>query len=405
MGMTLVHHQGQQRHRQQQQQQQGQRQQQQRRQQQKEQCQQQIQQQLQHQLQQQDQCQQQYQQQQEGQCQQQQQQRQQQQQDQCQEQLFHESFDTDSPSSPAAGHTAATGMPQYLGSDSTVGPLFSRYPHIQMQPIPLVEVDYKTNPKAKPPHSHSSLIYMAMQASEQPKVTLSTIYKWIKENFCYYRHAEPTWQNSIRHTLSLNKRFKKVPRQKDEPGRGGFWQINPDHSDMCVNRLFRRKKRFQGYQDTASTSSVNEDMSPEQKTLSPTVSRGTTRSTETLLDLDILAAACLEVFGGNCNTLEDLDLTSAVRVQECEMERKQQPTGEQERWWGGGEDTMNHQLSYGYMDLLFSEQSEVGEVQPLVEVTVGTETVPQALDQGFGLSEGFFTSTYDHPPPTTLTVL
>uniref|UniRef100_A0A8C5GKG4 Fork-head domain-containing protein n=1 Tax=Gouania willdenowi TaxID=441366 RepID=A0A8C5GKG4_GOUWI len=131
-----------------------------------------------------------------------------------------------------------------------------------------------TNPKAKPPHSHSSLIYMAMQASEQPKVTLSTIYKWIKEN-----------SNSIRHTLSLNKRFKKVPRQKDEPGRGGFWKINPDHSDMCVNRLFRRKKRFQGYQDTASTSSVNEDMSPEQKTLSPTVSRGTTRSPETLLDL------------------------------------------------------------------------------------------------------------------------
>uniref|UniRef100_A0A8C5DSJ3 Forkhead box protein J1-B-like n=1 Tax=Gouania willdenowi TaxID=441366 RepID=A0A8C5DSJ3_GOUWI len=211
--------------------------------------------------------------------------------------------------------------------------------------------------------------------------------------------------NSIRHTLSLNKRFKKVPRQKDEPGRGGFWQINPDHSDMCVKRLSRRKKRFQGYQDTASTSSVNEDMSPEQKTLSPTDSRGTTRSTETLLDLDILAAACLEVFGGNCNTLEDLDLTSAVRVQEYEMEGKQQPTGEQERWWGGGEDTMNHQLSYGYMDLLFSEQSEVGEVQPLVEVTVGTETVPQALDQGFGLSEGFFTSTYDHPPPTTLTVL
>uniref|UniRef100_A0A8C5GSS3 Fork-head domain-containing protein n=1 Tax=Gouania willdenowi TaxID=441366 RepID=A0A8C5GSS3_GOUWI len=79
------------------------------------------------------------------------------------------------------------------------------------------DVDYKTNPKAKPPHSHSSLIYMAMQASEQPKVTLSTIYKWIKENFCYYRHAEPTWQNSIRHTLSLNKSFKKVPRQKDEP--------------------------------------------------------------------------------------------------------------------------------------------------------------------------------------------
>ncbi|XP_028332699.1 forkhead box protein J1-B-like [Gouania willdenowi] len=337
-----------------------------------------------------------------------------------QEQLFHKSLGTDSPSN--------------LGSDSTVGPLFSRYP--------LVEVDYKTNPKAKPPHSHASLIYKAMQTSGQSKVTLSTIYEWIQENFCYYRHAKPTWQNSIRRTLTLNKCFKKVPRQNGEPGKGGFWQIDPEHSDMFDNGILRRRKLpenhyrtllgnklFQGYQGTTSTSSVHGVVRPEQKLMSSTENRETTRSTETPLDYDIVAAACNDIIGGDCSTLKVLESTAAVGVLE--------PTGEQARWWeGGGGDVMNHHLSYGYMNLCtttmdgtvnvaelqmplqdlhqhqdqqhlvhLDESSVKFSEQPWVEVTVVTENVPPTLDQGFGVSEGVFTATCDLPPPTTLTVL
>lgn len=116
---------------------------------------------------------------------------------------------SDSPSSPPAADTATKGMPRYLGSpvisssDSSASPRFSScahpgsgYPQMPMQASLPEEVDYKTNPKVKPPYSYASLICMAMQASKQPKVTLSTIYNWITENFCYYRHAEPSWQVS-----------------------------------------------------------------------------------------------------------------------------------------------------------------------------------------------------------------
>lgn len=54
---------------------------------------------------------------------------------------------------------------------------------------------YKKNGDTKPPFSYSTLICMAMKAKGN-KVTLSSIYGWIRENFLYYRNADPSWKVS-----------------------------------------------------------------------------------------------------------------------------------------------------------------------------------------------------------------
>lgn len=63
--------------------------------------------------------------------------------------------------------------------------------------------------------------------------------------FPYYKEKFPAWQNSIRHNLSLNDCFIKVPREPGNPGKGNFWTLDPLAEDMFDNGSFlRRRKRY-----------------------------------------------------------------------------------------------------------------------------------------------------------------
>ncbi|XP_007906585.1 forkhead box protein J1-B [Callorhinchus milii] len=194
----------------------------------------------------------------------------------------------EAPASPTAGDTAATGMPLSLGKPTSAATGHTAPPPLLLlqpqppAPSPPEDVDYKSNPHVKPPYSYATLICMAMQASKKSKITLSAIYNWITDNFCYYRHADPSWQNSIRHNLSLNKCFMKVPRQKDEPGKGGFWQIDPQYADMFVNGVFKRRRMpathfstlRQNKPPSMSTSVPEASLSPSPQTFLPHSANG-----------------------------------------------------------------------------------------------------------------------------------
>lgn len=98
---------------------------------------------------------------------------------------------------------------------------------------------------AKPPYSYISLITMAIQQSPSKMLTLSEIYQWIMDLFPFYRQNQQRWQNSIRHSLSFNDCFLKVPRSPDKPGKGSFWTLHPDSGNMFENGCYlRRQKRF-----------------------------------------------------------------------------------------------------------------------------------------------------------------
>ncbi|QSL65894.1 hypothetical protein MERGE_000175 [Pneumocystis wakefieldiae] len=160
--------------------------------------------------------------------------------------------------------------------------------------------DLSMKEHSKPNLSYASLIAQAILSSPSKKMTLSDIYEWITDTYKYYKYAQNGWQNSIRHSLSLNKAFKKISRKDGEPGKGSFWMINSEYQRQFEDGIYKRNRKsiISSYQH-----------------LTPSIMEGeTSRTTEDSIPIAIMHDGQLALNPEYFNTVNDNNDSNKIQI-------------------------------------------------------------------------------------------
>ncbi|KAJ7858946.1 hypothetical protein B0H14DRAFT_3632011 [Mycena olivaceomarginata] len=101
-------------------------------------------------------------------------------------------------------------------------------------------------PGSKPFYPYSTLIRHAIKGSPNQKLLLADIYYAIESRarrIPRLRLAISFPPNSVRHNLTLNPSFEKVPRPLTDPGNGSYWTVNDNVDPRAGVHRIRKRKR------------------------------------------------------------------------------------------------------------------------------------------------------------------
>ena len=127
-------------------------------------------------------------------------------------------------------------------------------------PGPLIGLDgnpFIGPPPLKPTATFAIIIHRALLYLPRGRGTLGEVCNWVAGEWEWFRlNVDAGWQNSIRHNLSLNKAFLKVPRipEDDPESKGSVWIIDPHEGPA-----------FEEKQKRDAIKNVGKDKNPDVK--------------------------------------------------------------------------------------------------------------------------------------------
>ncbi|KAL3234433.1 Uncharacterized protein RNJ44_03195 [Nakaseomyces bracarensis] len=118
-------------------------------------------------------------------------------------------------------------------------------------PTPSKENSPKPNTKpqkpktySKPKDSYATLITKAILSNPNGEMSLSEILKYISSEYPYFENSTLDWPNSVRHNLSVNKKFEKVSKKSTEIGKGNNWRISAAYQEEFLQKWRRGTLKF-----------------------------------------------------------------------------------------------------------------------------------------------------------------
>ncbi|KAJ2360155.1 hypothetical protein H4S01_005855 [Coemansia sp. RSA 2610] len=114
--------------------------------------------------------------------------------------------------------------------------------------------------RRRPPYSYTALIAQAILVSEHKQLTLREIYDSINRMYPQIcQGPDIGWQNTIRHNLSLNSCFKRIPRQQLPAtlsaklrGKGSYWVVDVSLMDPNTRKRLDEAVSAMPPSDTAT---------------------------------------------------------------------------------------------------------------------------------------------------------